>query len=110
MLETLKEFLGIQASDSSKDSLLTSILGMVGTQLAALIGVQADKLPAESEGIQIEVAIARYNRIGSEGLSSHTVEGETMTWTNDDFAPFEAQIRLLKKKYGNYGEGKVRFI
>ena len=42
-----------------------------------------------------EAAVRRFNRIGSEGTSSHTVDGESMTWAEDDFA-------LFNDIYGQY--------
>ena len=50
-------------------------------------------VPTELEYIVVEVSVVRFNRIGSERLSSHNVEGESMTWTEeDDFKPYTAEI------------------
>ena len=43
-----------------------------------------------------EIAVVRYNRIGSEGLSSHSVEGESQSWSDTDFAPYQEEIDAYK--------------
>ena len=50
------------------------ILDSTQSRLKVLLGGVEPE--SDLEYIVIEVSIARYNRIGSEGLSTHTVEGE----------------------------------
>lgn len=38
-------------------------------------------IPEQLSYIVTEVCISRFNKIGSEGLESHTVEGESMRWS-----------------------------
>lgn len=69
-------------------------------------------IPASLEYIVTEVTIRRFNRIGSEGLSSHTVEGETMTWPDDDFEPYNSDIQAFLDAQDDPSSkrGRVRFI
>ena len=69
-----------------------------------------DKVPPELSFIVTEVSIARFNRIGSEGLSDHTVDGETMRWSDDDFAPYESDIQDYREKMEGNGKGVVMFL
>ncbi len=107
MLETLKMLLGF-ADDSSRDELLNKLLDFATARLKLLLG--GIEPPDELEHIIIEVAAARFNRIGSEGLSSHSVEGESLTFTNDDFDGFSADIQAFLDKQKGSTRGKVRFI
>lgn len=107
MLETLKMLLGLE-NDESKDDLLTVIIKLVTARLRLLLG--GIEPPEEMEHIIIDVAIARFNKIGSEGLSSHSVEGETMSFTNDDFEGFSAEIQAFLDGQKDNSRGKVRFI
>ena len=97
MLEKLKTMLGFE--DSTQDKKLMLILDSVESRLRLLLG--GTDPPDEMEHIIIEVAIIRFNRIGSEGLASHNVEGETQSYASaNDFASFmdeiEAYLQMQK--------------
>lgn len=107
MLENLKMLLGLE-TDDSKDDLLNVIIKSVTARLKLLLG--GLEPPEEMEHIVVDVAIARFNKIGSEGLSSHSVEGESMSFTNDDFEGFSAEIQAFLDGQKQSSRGKVRFI
>lgn len=107
MLETLKLLLGLE-NDDSRDDLLTKIKDLVTARLKLLLG--GIEPPEEMEHIIIEVSIARFNKIGSEGLSSHSVEGESMNFTNDDFEAFSSEIQAYLDGQKESSRGKVRFL
>ena len=107
MLGTLKILLGF-TDDESRDELLLKLIDLATARLKLLLG--GIEPPEELEHIIIETSAARFNRIGSEGLSSHSVEGESQTFTNDDFAPFSAEIQAFLDKQKESKRGKVRFI
>ena len=66
--------------------------------------------PEELNYIILDVAIIRFNRIGSEGLSSHTVEGESLSWSDNDFAGYMDDIRAYQDSQKEIAKGKVRFL
>ena len=66
--------------------------------------------PAELEYIIVEVAIIRFNRIGSEGISSHSVEGESQTFTDNDFKSYSNDIQAYLERQKNGTRGRLRFI
>ena len=107
MLETLKLLLGLE-NDDSKDELLNSIVKLVTARLKLLLG--GIEPPEELEHIIIDVAIARFNKIGSEGLSTHIVEGEHLQFTNNDLDGFSGEIQAFLDKQKESTRGKVRFI
>ena len=105
MLNDLKLILGI--TDNQMDDRLQWILETTQARLSVLLG--GDSVPDELEHVVTEVSVIRFNRIGSEGLSSHTVEGESMSYLDDDFAPFMSEINAYLDTVKN-GKGRVRFI
>lgn len=58
----------------------------------------------------MEVSVIRFNRIGSEGLSSHTVEGESMAFTEDDFSGFKDEIQAFLDAQEDSTRGRLRFL
>ena len=49
----------------------------------------------------MDVSVIRFNKIGSEGLSSHTVEGESLSFAEDDFCKLQNRYPGLFR----YAEG-----
>lgn len=108
MLENLKIMLGIALDDTSIDDRLRLILANTTSRLKMLLG--GVDVPEEMEYIILEVATARYNRVGSEGLSSHAVEGETLSFTENDFSPYMDEIQAYLDAQNTATRGKVRFL
>lgn len=104
MLERIKALLGVEG----KDDMLRNIIGITTGRLTLLLG--GIEPPAELEHIIVEVSIIRYNRIGSEGLSSHSVEGESQTFNENDFAGYMDEINAFLALHKDSKFGKVRFI
>lgn len=94
MLEELKLLLGIE--DTSLDEKLNLIIRLTSSRLKVLIG--GIEIPEELQYIVTEVSVIRFNRIGSEGLSSHGVEGESLSFTDDDFAGYKTEIQAYLDK------------
>lgn len=108
MLKELKVMLAIPASDTSIDDKLNLLISTATARLTLLLGGLE---PPESMAYIIrEVAIARFNRIGSEGISSHSVEGESLTFAESDFAPFADEIQAFLDSQRDSTRGKVRFL
>ena len=108
MLKNIKILLGIDPTDSSKDALLKLIISTVTARLQVLLG--GIEPPESLEYIILEVTIKRYNRIGSEGLTSHSVEGESLSFNDSDFDSFASDIQAFLDTQNSGERGKVRFI
>ena len=109
MLEQLKIMLfGEVVQDAAKDAQLELILAGVVSRLKLLLG--GIEPPESMDYIILEVAIVRYNRMGSEGLTNHTVEGESMTLNNSDFAGYKDEIQSFLESQKEAKKGKVRFL
>lgn len=96
-------------NEAELDERLSAISKLVTARLCFKLGGLED-VPDELSYIVDEVSIARFNRIGSEGLSSHSVEGESMAWGDDDFAPYEEDLQEWLNRQEGTKRGKVRFI
>nr|WP_300210103.1 phage head-tail connector protein [uncultured Anaerostipes sp.] len=108
MLEDIKILLGIPDGDTSLDAKLKLILSITTNRLKALLG--GEDPPEELNYIITDVAIIRYNKIGSEGVSSHTVEGESLSFSDDDFAGYRDDIQDYLDRQKEVKKGKVRFL
>lgn len=108
MLDSLKTMLGIDASDYDRDDLLKLIISGAIARLKTLLG--GIEPPESLEYIVCEVAIIRYNKIGSEGMTSHSVEGESFTFSADDFEGFAGDIQAFLDTQKQSARGKVRFL
>lgn len=106
MLEDVKTLLGFE--DSTNDKLLKSIISIVTSRLMLLIG--SDEVPSKLNYIITEVTVARFNRIGSEGANSHSVDGESLTWSDDDFKPYIKDIEAFRESQAERKKGVIRFI
>lgn len=55
--------------------------------------IKETEIPLELEYIVEEATIRRFNRIGSEGMKSESVEGHSVTYLDEDeLAPYESAI------------------
>lgn len=107
MLDNLKLMLGI--ADTSQDKRLLWIISATTARLKMLLG---DVDPPESMDYIIEeVSIARFNRIGSEGMSSQSVEGESINFNNNDFEAYMDEIQaFIDKQSVTEKKGGFRFL
>lgn len=108
MLNDLKLMLGIDAADSSLDSKLKLIVSTVRARLQMLLG--GVEPPESMDHIVMEVAIIRFNRIGSEGVSSHSVEGESLQYGENDFAAYMDEIEAFLATQKESSRGRLRFL
>lgn len=108
MLNDLKMLLGIAADDSTLDDKLKLIISTATARLKLLLG--GIEPPEEMEHIIVEAAVIRYNRIGSEGLASHTVEGESLAFAAGDFDAFAEEIQAFLDAQKETTRGRVRFL
>lgn len=103
MLDNLKIMLG-----DDQDAKLTLIMSMTKSRLKLLLG--GIEPPEEMNHIVLEVSLMRFNRIGSEGLKSHSVEGEILTFSDHDFDGFANEIQAWLDSQKESTRGKVRFL
>lgn len=108
MLNELKLMLGIAEDDTSRDDILRLLIATATARLTLLLG--GIEPPESMEHIIREVAIIRYNRIGSEGMTSHAVEGESLSFGENDFDGFSDEIQAFLGSQKESERGRVRFL
>jgi len=108
MLSDLKLMLGIDSIDTSQDDKLKLIISATTARLRMLLG--GIEPPESLDYIIREVSIRRFNRIGSEGMASHTVEGESISFSDSDFGGFEDDIQAYLDTQKESTKGRVRFL
>ena len=87
LLSKVKTFLGI--IDNYNDELIEEIIEITKSKI--LNYINETELPQELEFILIEMAIARFNKIGSEGFSSESTDGKSISY-EDDFGMYKQYL------------------
>ena len=82
LLNRIKVLLGV----SENDALVSEIIEL--TKEKILNYINKTELPNELEFVLIELSIQRYNRIGSEGIVSESVDGKSVSY-EDDFETYK---------------------
>ncbi len=104
MLEEIK--LSLELGSSDKDKLLESFILRSTTQV--LNYIKKDTLPIELEYIVIELVIARYNRIGSEGLNSENSDGVSFSYSNNTIDMYKKDLDRWIKNNSTPAKNNVR--
>lgn len=108
MLDELKLILGIESNDMGADELIELIVSKTTQRLKNKLNV--DTVPTDLEYIVFEIAVKRFNRIGSEGMTAQTIEGKSETFAESDFDEFKDDIQTWLDRQKDEKRGKVRFI
>lgn len=88
------DYLTLISADSSIADKLHIVETLTAQRLNVLLGTE--KVPDKFQYILTNVVGARYARIGNEGMSSSTQDGLSMTFNEDDFAPYMSEINAYK--------------
>lgn len=106
MLAKIKLLLGID--DLVKDNLLEQLILMNSNKILTYLGIEITTIPVSLEFIVIELTIKQYNKLGSEGLSSESIEGISYSYSDsiNELEPYMTYI----EKYMNISSGKFRFL
>ena len=91
LLNRVKILLGI----SENDELVHEIIELTKDKI--LNYINETELPSELEFVLVELAIQRYNRIGSEGIASESVDGKSVSY-DDDFEAYKPHLNFYMLK------------
>ena len=110
MLSDLILLLGLDEAElePAMEAKLNLIVSGATARLKLLLG--GAEPPEEMNHIILDVSAARFNRIGSEGLTSHTVEGESLSFSENDFEQFSEEIQAWLEQQKENSRGKLRFL
>ena len=82
LLNRIKTLLNVDG----KEELITEIVNI--TESKILNYINATEMPYELEFVLIELAFQRFNRIGSEGIASESIDGKSVSY-DDDFTGYK---------------------
>ena len=82
LLNRIKTLLNIEGNEN----LIYEIVNI--TESKILNYINATEMPVELEFVLIELAIQRFNRIGSEGIASESIDGKSVSY-DDDFTGYK---------------------
>ena len=85
LLNRIKTLLGV----TDNDELIYEITELTKSKI--LNYINETELPNELEFVLVELAIQRYNRIGSEGIASESVDGKSVSY-DDDFENYKPYL------------------
>ena len=105
-LENVEILLGIE-NDERIENLYDRYKGLLLSRLQKSVS-DIDVIPLELEYIVEELTIARFNRIGSEGMKSESMDGHSASYAEKSLAEYENDI--LQYLMLDRNHGKVRFL
>ena len=111
-LSIVKSLLGITSEETEADTALDTNLAWIIQAATARLKVLLGGVdpPKELAHIIVEVSVIRFNRIGSEGVSSHSVKDESMSFVENDFTGYMDEIEAWLDEQSETKKGRVRFL
>ena len=91
LLNRIKILLGV----TDNDELIDEIIELTKSKILNYINEL--EIPKELEFILIELAIQRFNRIGSEGIASENIDGKSVSY-EDDFEAYKPHLNFYMLK------------
>lgn len=85
LLNRIKTLLGI----TDNDELIYEIVEITKSKI--LNYINKEELPSELEFVLVEMAVSRFNKIGSEGFSSESTDGKSISY-EDDFENYKTYL------------------
>ena len=85
------------ASDNQR-ALLTKIVEITNDRMMGYLPSSYEEVPKKLNYIVVEVSVKRFNRIGSEGMQSESVEGRSAIYNKNDFDEYLDDIKRFLDK------------
>ena len=108
LLSNLKLLLDLTDSDTELDSKLDLIIEQSKKKVLAYLP-NVTLVPDELSYIVLELSVVRFNRIGNEGMTSYSQDGESIAY-GADMSNYEADIKSWLLKQAGNDRGVVRFL
>ena len=108
LLANLKLLLDLTDSDVELDVKLNLIIEQSKKKVLAYLPNVA-LVPDELSYIVLELSVVRFNRIGNEGMTNYSQDGESITY-GVDMSNYEDDIQAWLLKQDGNERGVVRFL
>lgn len=101
----------LQIKDNKRDDILNLIIKNTTQALSFKLGLKAGvSIHDVLDYIALEVSVKRYNRLANEGMSSYAQEGQSITFSANDFDEFANDIDAWKDENGVKDNNSGRFL
>lgn len=100
-LDKLK--IALQITDNEHDDLLQLYLDDATDFLKLRLSVH--DLPDEMQAIVRGAAVKKFNRFKNEGMASYSQDGESITFSSNDFDEWSNEIEQWKNDHKNVNQG-----
>lgn len=107
LLDRIKIILKIGTEDKTKDDLLMILLENAVNTVCVYLNV--NDIPDNLSFVAEELAVARYRKIGSEGISTEKVEELSTTFSVDDLNRYKGILNMYKDN-NSLGGKKLRTL
>lgn len=109
-LEKAKDLIFFDAEPNlGQLQLLERIKDLMASRLLARLPGDVTVVPKELEYIHVELIVRRFNRIGSEGMKTESLEGHSATY-DDGLSDFQEDIVAWIHAHQEQTLGVVRFL
>ena len=108
LLTNLKLLLDLTDSDTELDTKLNLIIEQSKKKVLAYLP-NVTLVPDELSYIVLELSVMRFNRIGNEGMTNYSQEGQSIAY-GVDMSNYEADIQAWLLKQDGNERGVVRFL
>lgn len=105
-LENIKTVLNIESADD--DALLEILMANAMNTIIVYLGVNVDEFPAQLNFIAEELTIARYRKIGAEGISTEKIDEISTTYSINDLNRYKDVLKAYKDN--NLGGKKLKTL
>ena len=106
-LDYIKILLGLE-DDDSQDEILAILLSNAVSTINVYLGV--NELPNELEFVAEQLAIIKYNKLGSEGISTEKIDVLSTTYQADELASFKTILDSYKANNNLATTKRVKFL
>ena len=108
LLTNLKLLLDLTDLDTELDTKLNLIIEQSKKKVLAYLP-NVTSVPDDLSYIVLELSVVRFNRIGNEGMTNYSQEGESIAY-GVDMSNYEADIKAWLLKQADNDRGAVRFL
>lgn len=96
--------IALQLTDSHYDDLLQLYLDDATDFLKLRLSIDSD-LPKQLEAIVRGAAVKKFNRLKNEGMSQYSQDGESITFSSNDFDEWQDEIDQWRKDHAGINKG-----
>lgn len=73
-----------------QDELLSELINITQEKIISYLNV--GEIPKSLSWILVELVVQRFNRIGSEGLTTESVDGKQNSYIEDELSPYKVYL------------------